>query len=190
MPADLDTAPAATSLFERLAAIEHDRWAHWQLYVHSRAEQRPDGTLVIPADLVQRWERQIATAYADLTEAEKESDRTEVRGYWPLIEPLIVATSAAREAMARLHEIRQGRWEPNHVAHAQSTVREVLHILRKALDAPAPTPKETDPELTCPRCGSDRWVSVSLDEGWTRRAQCVPCGQVHAPLGPGWRAGG
>jgi Uncharacterized Zn ribbon-containing protein len=55
--------------------------------------------------------------------------------------------------------------------------------------APEP-PKEVDPTLTCPRCGSDRWVSVSLDEGWTRRAQCGPCGQVHAPLGPGWRAGG
>ncbi len=42
-------------------------------------------------------------------------------------------------------------------------------------------------EHRCPACGSTSWVSVSLDEGWTRRAQCVPCGKVHALLGPGWR---
>lgn len=42
---------------------------------------------------------------------------------------------------------------------------------------------------TCPRCGSPRWVSVSLDEGWTRRAQCIPCGAYHAPvIGPGYKA--
>lgn len=39
----------------------------------------------------------------------------------------------------------------------------------------------------CPRCGSTHWVSVSLNGGWTRCAQCVPCGKVHAVLGPGWR---
>lgn len=49
--------------------------------------------------------------------------------------------------------------------------------------------KETDHvEHRCPSCGSTSWVSVSLDEGYTRRAQCVPCGKVHARLGPGWRA--
>ena len=32
---------------------------------------------------------------------------------------------------------------------------------------------------TCPRCGSPRWVSVSLDGAWTRRPQCVPCGAIH-----------
>lgn len=43
----------------------------------------------------------------------------------------------------------------------------------------------------CPRCSSPRWVSVSLDGGYTRRAQCVPCGHVQPqPIGPGWKAGG
>lgn len=45
-------------------------------------------------------------------------------------------------------------------------------------------------EHRCPSCGSPRWVSVSLNEGYTRRAQCVPCGKVHARLGPGWRSPG
>jgi uncharacterized Zn finger protein len=31
----------------------------------------------------------------------------------------------------------------------------------------------------CPRCGSNRFVSVSYDRGYTRLPQCVPCGQVH-----------
>lgn len=43
----------------------------------------------------------------------------------------------------------------------------------------------------CPRCRSTEWVSVSLDGGWTRKAQCVPCGHVQPKtIGPGWKAGG
>ena len=73
------------TLVERLAAVEHDRWAHWQRYMHGKAERRPDGALILPAELVERWEAQISTSYADLSEAEKESDREQVRRYLPLI---------------------------------------------------------------------------------------------------------
>jgi len=45
-------------------------------------------------------------------------------------------------------------------------------------------------EHRCPRCGSKSWVSVSLNGGWTRLAQCVPCGAYGDKLGPGWKAGG
>jgi hypothetical protein len=49
-----------------------------------------------------------------------------------------------------------------------------------------PTAPERTPPV-CPRCGSPRWVAVSLDGGWTRRAQCVPCGAYHEPvIGPGF----
>ncbi len=42
-----------------------------------------------------------------------------------------------------------------------------------------------DTTRTCPRCGSPEWVSISLDQGYTRRAQCVPCGAIHRDaLGP------
>lgn len=73
------------ALVEDLAAVEHDRWAHWQRYMHSKGERLPDGSLVLPAELVERWETQIATSYVDLSEAEKESDREQVRRYLPLI---------------------------------------------------------------------------------------------------------
>lgn len=44
-----------------------------------------DGSLIIPGDLAARWSAQIVTPYADLSEAEKESDREQVRRYLPLI---------------------------------------------------------------------------------------------------------
>ena len=73
------------TLVEDLAAIEHERWAHWQRYMHDKGNRRPDGSLVLPADLVRRWETQIVTGYADLSESEKNSDREQVRRYLPLI---------------------------------------------------------------------------------------------------------
>lgn len=76
---------ALESLTDELAAVEHERWAHWQQYMHSKAERQPDGSIVIPADLVARWETQIATPFVNLTEQEKESDREQVRKYLPII---------------------------------------------------------------------------------------------------------
>jgi hypothetical protein len=73
------------SLVETLAAIEHERWSHWQRYVHSKGMRQPDGSMVIPAELVRRWDTQIATHYTQLSEKEKESDRQEVRRYLPVI---------------------------------------------------------------------------------------------------------
>ncbi len=80
-------------LFEQLAAIEHERWAHWQKYMHSKCSKVISaggiltGGLRIPPELVEQWERQIATPYADLSEKEKDSDREQVRMYWDLVKP-------------------------------------------------------------------------------------------------------
>lgn len=72
-------------LIDELAAIEHGRWAHWQRYVHDKGQRQTDGSIILPADLVDRWERQISTEYKDLTNEEKESDREQVRKYLPLL---------------------------------------------------------------------------------------------------------
>lgn len=74
------------ALIEALAAAEHASWARWQAYLHSRCIRNPDGSLTIPADLVERWERQIATPYDELSEREKQSDREEVAHILPDIE--------------------------------------------------------------------------------------------------------
>lgn len=73
-------------LLERLAAIEHERWSHWQQYLHSKSKRNADGSLTIPADLVSRWERLMRTPYAELAEDERESDRDQVRRYLPLVD--------------------------------------------------------------------------------------------------------
>ncbi|WP_369023397.1 hypothetical protein [Nocardia cyriacigeorgica] len=70
---------------ERLAAIEHERWAHWQRYVHDQCDRQLDGSLVMPAELVARWEAQIKTPYAELSKHEQESDREQVRRFLPTI---------------------------------------------------------------------------------------------------------
>ena len=74
-----------SALIEDMAAIEHQRWAHWQKYVHDQCERLPDGRLVIPSDLVRRWEKQIDTPYDQLSEAEKASDREQVERVLPIL---------------------------------------------------------------------------------------------------------
>lgn len=73
------------STFERWAGIQHEIWSHWQRWMHDQCIRNEDGSLTIPAELVERWERQIATRYEDLSEPEKDSDRAQVERYWPLI---------------------------------------------------------------------------------------------------------
>lgn len=70
---------------ERLAAIEHERWAHWQQFVHDQCDRQEDGTLLVPAELAARWQAQIETPYAELSEQERESDREQVRRYLPTV---------------------------------------------------------------------------------------------------------
>lgn len=97
-------------LIETLAGIEHQRWADWQKYLHSvglrvteanigesafygtllDAALQP-GALVLPAERVEGWERQILMPYAQLSEAEKESDREQVMRYRPVLVEFVAA---------------------------------------------------------------------------------------------------
>ncbi|HMT04077.1 MAG TPA: hypothetical protein PKD76_00875 [Solirubrobacterales bacterium] len=72
-------------MIEQLAAIEHERWSHWQRYLHDQCEAGDDGSLTIPKELAQRWTTQMRTAYEDLSDKEKESDREQVRRYLTVI---------------------------------------------------------------------------------------------------------
>jgi hypothetical protein len=98
MPADekIKAVLESPELLEKLAAIEHERWAHWQQYMHDHCEAASDGSLVIPATLVQRWQTQIDTRYADLSKTEKDSDREQVKRYLPTIVAAIEMAIDAR----------------------------------------------------------------------------------------------
>ena len=104
-----DQSNTVEDKLEQLAAIEHERWADWQRWVHSVCLTQKDGSLVIPAALVERWERQIGLRYKDLSEQEKESDREQVRRYWPIIQALL---TEARET-ARMEGWHEGRAAAN-----------------------------------------------------------------------------
>lgn len=68
------------ALREALADYAHEAWCGWMKYLFSkcvRLPHRSGAELVIPEESVARWKRQLLTTYADLPEAEKESDRAE-----------------------------------------------------------------------------------------------------------------
>lgn len=65
------------SLRERLAEYSHRSWANWMAYLFGKSVMHEDGTVVIPANLVTRWNRQSFCEYRWLPESEKGSDRLE-----------------------------------------------------------------------------------------------------------------
>ena len=82
-------------LIEQLADKEHAGWAHWMKYLFSKClevgDKDEDGyeSVVIPRELVKRWQRQVATPYAELSEKEKQSDRNQVADILPIIDEYV-----------------------------------------------------------------------------------------------------
>lgn len=91
----------ASKLREKLAAIEHERWADWQAWCHKVINEHGNPSPET-FDVMQRWERQIATKYADLSDVEKASDMEQVDRYWHLIEAYI--TQKAQELLQRVED--------------------------------------------------------------------------------------
>lgn len=91
-------------LIEHLADIEHQRWADWQEWCHKvLRENNPSPE---QGDILERWDRQIETPYADLSEREKQSDRDQVMRYWPVIEDYIATQTTKLQAEAVLNEYK------------------------------------------------------------------------------------
>ena len=61
-------------LREKLAAVQHEIWAHWMKYLFSVTCAR-GGEHTICYETAKRWKRQIGMPYNELSEREKESDR-------------------------------------------------------------------------------------------------------------------
>lgn len=105
------------SFIEKGADIEHTRWANWQKYIHSKLQKdinEPDH-FRLPTFYWERWERQINTPYSKLSEAEKESDRSEVRSYLPLLKDalesayLLGKADCIEEVTKKLEDMYRGQ---------------------------------------------------------------------------------
>jgi len=114
LSAAIEAAKADTELREMLAAIEHERWAHWQRWMHDQCPSSPvTGDRIIPAQLIERWERQIATPYEKLSEREKDSDREQVDRYLSLAIERAVRAAAPhieRATAAELMDLAETAW--------------------------------------------------------------------------------
>ena len=62
---------------EILAELAHEQWTGWMEYLFSKGTHNEDGTWTMPAWAVERWKRQTATPFNELSFEEKESDRKE-----------------------------------------------------------------------------------------------------------------
>jgi hypothetical protein len=83
-----DDVPEGSDLRERLAAYAHDAaWSRWMRHLFLVSKPNPDGSVTIPADKVERWKRQMETAYADLPEQDRESDLQQADRILALMEP-------------------------------------------------------------------------------------------------------
>lgn len=63
------------NLLEKLAALEHEQWAHWTEHMLDNLTEENTA----------RWRGQIAASYADLTEEEKDKDREWARRVWGVV---------------------------------------------------------------------------------------------------------
>ena len=73
-------------LIESLADYAHEAWSEWMRYLLMHASIGPTARfgdraqcLVIPSEWHDRWDRQVSTPYANLTEVEKDANRKEAR---------------------------------------------------------------------------------------------------------------
>lgn len=76
-------------LREALADVSHEIWAHWMRWQFSVGTFNEDGTWTMPAAKVERWQRQMETPYAKLTEGEKGSDREQADKILAVLEDFV-----------------------------------------------------------------------------------------------------
>lgn len=66
------------TLRDKLAAYAHDEsWTGWMEYLFGKCVPGDEGTLIIPADLVDRYQQLMNTSYDKLSTAARQSDLAE-----------------------------------------------------------------------------------------------------------------
>ncbi len=63
-----------SGLRDDLAAVQHEIWSHWMKYLRSQGKYVGDHFL-LDGDDMEKWMKQTATPYSELSEKEQRSDR-------------------------------------------------------------------------------------------------------------------
>jgi hypothetical protein len=84
-----------------VANAAHVAWSGWIKYEHSKCSPMPNGSLVIPADLVTRWKRQSLTDYENLPASEKVSDLKEADRYLDAVRAHLPVPPDASDLLAQ-----------------------------------------------------------------------------------------
>lgn len=53
-------------LKQQLAKNQHEIWSHWMRYMFSQGQMQADGSWLMPADKVERWQRQVEASFDEL----------------------------------------------------------------------------------------------------------------------------
>jgi len=112
-------------LVEKLANIEHQRWADWHKWIFKNWS----------SENVKRWNKQAEINYADLSEEDKQKDREQVYRYLPLLK-----ASLKRNRLEVLEEVKElvayssFDMSGSNPKEKTCTVEEAFHQLIKALD--------------------------------------------------------
>ena len=72
-------------LLEKMADEAHEIWCGWMQYMFVNGFVSTSGTWVMDTVPYERWQRQMKTPYAQLSESEKESDREIAQRYLKII---------------------------------------------------------------------------------------------------------
>jgi len=114
-------------IMEKLADIEHQRWADWQKWCHKiLRENCPSPEL---EKVLKRWDKQIATPYSELSEKEKESDREQVRRYLPILSQTL--TQIRREERDKLGREMYKVMEKKTQKAKEETIDSVIEVLKE-----------------------------------------------------------
>lgn len=103
-----------SDLMERLAAVEHERWAGWMRHLFSKCvrvvyQGGERVVMEIPHWAVERWTRQMETPYDGLSEEEKESDRREVRSTLAVLEQISLTDDELAAAISEAGWVLNGK---------------------------------------------------------------------------------
>lgn len=113
------------TLLDRLAALEHEQWAHWTRYM--LAHLTPEN--------IERWKRQAETSYEDLSGGERESDRVWARKMLEEMkkaEDLDLVGGAQR---ASSHDYGPDAWSERDPEERQAYLIEFKDMWRAAIEA-------------------------------------------------------